>query len=103
MNLFTNYSRYEMSCMIKILFHVFFAFFLFVSCGFDKNASAPGVTVITKNPANSTGGKMKITIGPRTFVATLYDNATVSAFKKLLPMTVEMIELNGNEKYADLS
>ena len=89
--------------MKKLLFHVFCAFFLFASCGFDRNASAPGDTVITKNPANSTGGKMKISIGSRTFVATLSDNATASAFKKLLPMTVEMIELNGNEKYAELS
>lgn len=46
---------------------------------------------------------MKIKIANRTFTATLYDNATVTAFKSLLPMTVNMVELNGNEKYFDLS
>ena len=46
---------------------------------------------------------MKIKIGNSTFNATLYDNATASAFKSLLPITVNMIELNGNEKYVDLS
>ena len=46
---------------------------------------------------------MRITIGSSTFTATLYDNATATAFKGMLPMTVNMSELNGNEKYFDLS
>ncbi|WP_245563698.1 cyclophilin-like fold protein [Spirosoma luteum] len=45
---------------------------------------------------------MRIKVGTRTFTATLYDNATATAFKARLPMTVTMTELNGNEKYADL-
>ena len=47
--------------------------------------------------------KLKITIGASTFTATLNDNATTTAFKAELPMTINMIELNGNEKYFDLS
>jgi len=43
--------------------------------------------------------KMKITIGTSVFEATLYDNETAKAFKPLLPLTINMIELNGNEKY----
>ena len=54
------------------------------------------------NNTNPTGSKMRIKIGNSTFTATLYDNATVTAFKFRLPMTVNMIELNGNEKYFDL-
>ena len=46
---------------------------------------------------------MRIKIGSTTFTATLYDNATATAFKGMLPMTVKMSELNGNEKYFDLS
>ena len=46
---------------------------------------------------------MRLTIGNSTFTATLYDNETVTAFKSHLPLTVDMTELNGNEKYADLS
>ena len=45
---------------------------------------------------------MKIKIGDTTFSATLYDNPTADTFKIMLPMTLNMIELNGNEKYADL-
>ncbi len=46
---------------------------------------------------------MTIKIGTNAFTATLYDNATAAAFKPLLPMTVKMDELNGNEKKIDLS
>ena len=43
-----------------------------------------------------------IRIGDRAFAATLLDNATVAAFKKLLPLSLTMTELNGNEKFARL-
>lgn len=46
--------------------------------------------------------KMKITIGSTSFTATLHDNETAKAFQKLLPLTLKMTELNGNEKFADL-
>ena len=45
---------------------------------------------------------MRITIGSSTFTATLSDNATATAFKSMLPMTINMSDLNGNEKYFDL-
>lgn len=46
---------------------------------------------------------MKITIGSLAFTATLYDNHSVQALKKILPITLTMNELNGNEKYGILS
>ena len=42
--------------------------------------------------------KITIRIGDKVFAATLSDNATAAAFKKLLPLSVTMTELNGNEK-----
>lgn len=44
-----------------------------------------------------------IRVGDRSFVATLEDNATARAFNSLLPMTITMNEMNGNEKYYYLS
>jgi hypothetical protein len=46
---------------------------------------------------------MNITIGNATFTATLEDNDTAKALVKQLPLTVDMSELNGNEKYYNLS
>ena len=47
--------------------------------------------------------KIKISRGGATFGATLDDSATGRAFAKLLPMTLKMTELNGNEKYCNLA
>ena len=46
----------------------------------------------------SMGDTITIRIGDKVFAATLSDNATAAAFKKLLPLSVTMTELNGNEK-----
>lgn len=55
---------------------------------------------------NSSGGEggsaikeITLTVGGRVFVVTLADNDTARAFTDLLPLTLPMSELNGNEKY----
>lgn len=52
--------------------------------------------------SNNDSIKLKITIGNNTFTATVNNNATATAFKAKLPLTIVMTELNGNEKYFDL-
>jgi hypothetical protein len=47
--------------------------------------------------------KIKIRANSKVFTATLYDNETANAFKTLLPLTIKMDELNGNEKKYDFS
>ena len=42
--------------------------------------------------------ELTITIGGKAYGATLSDNPTAAAFKALLPLSVSMSELNGNEK-----
>ena len=43
--------------------------------------------------------QIQVIVGDKTFMATLADNATAEAFHELLPLTLNMTELNGNEKY----
>ena len=105
----------------------------FASCGTDDTEFAPNTGVPAppaNNDDNSSSGggsdnpgggndnpggnnddsddeimsnKLRITVGSSSFDATLEDNETVKAFKKLLPMTVNMPDLNRNEKYYYLS
>ena len=46
---------------------------------------------------------INVIVGSKTFTATLADSETGEAFAALLPLTVTMNELNGNEKYHYLS
>ena len=46
--------------------------------------------------------RMWMTVGERRFAITLADNAAARAFAAQLPLTLNMSELNGNEKHADL-
>ena len=55
-----------------------------------------------RHALHTDSAKLRITVGAHVFTATLNNNATVAAFKSRLPMTVNMKELNGNEKYFDL-
>ena len=43
--------------------------------------------------------RIRITVGDQDFSAELYDNETTRAWVGQMPMTLEMSELNGNEKY----
>ena len=56
-----------------------------------------------ENHESETSQTMRIEIGNQTFTATLADNETAVAFLALLPMTVTMNDLNGNEKYCNLA
>lgn len=49
--------------------------------------------------ADTLSNQMKLTIGTAVFTATLLDNETARALKAMLPLTLNMSELNGNEKY----
>ena len=88
----------KLNSMKQIL--VFFSLALsLVSCAScSKNVPSKSNNNNTTIAAN----KMKIKVGNSIFAGTLYDNATATAFKALLPLTVNMVELNSNEKYVDL-
>jgi len=46
---------------------------------------------------------LSLTVGNKVFSAKFYENQTTQALVKLFPLTIEMSELNGNEKYYYLS
>lgn len=64
--------------------------FLITASGFLSEMNAQG------------NNKLKVTIGNSRFTATLYENETVDAFVNLLPMTVNMTEMGGYEKFHNL-
>lgn len=83
------------------------------SCSPDNDPMTPDVTVpnpkpeqpddSNENKPEKTEQKIRITIGEQSAIVTLEDNSAAKAFATLLPMTVTMTEMNGNEKYYDLS
>jgi len=46
--------------------------------------------------------KIRLTVGAKTFMATLVKSKTEEALINQLPFELKMVKLNGNEKYADL-
>lgn len=57
---------------------------------------------IAIEPEKTDTMKLKITVKNTTFTATLQNNETAKAFKDLLPLTLNMAELNNNEKFTEL-
>lgn len=55
------------------------------------------------NTPEDTVQHLTITVGNRVFEVTLYESASVDALMEQLPMTIQMSELNGNEKYYFMS
>lgn len=46
--------------------------------------------------------RMTVTVGDKLFTAVLYNNRTADELYSRLPLTLDMRELNGNEKYYNL-
>ncbi len=67
----------------------------------NRDTLSPLCDAVTTNmkEINDSDNIVEITVNGHTFKAVLYDNETAKAFKAMLPMTITMDELNGNEKY----
>jgi hypothetical protein len=91
--------------------YLFFASLLMSSFGLcalgckdkDNGALKPIISETSTDTTKQNSNKMNIIVGTKKFIVTLEDNATTTAFKALLPLNMDMVELNGNEKYAELS
>ena len=69
-------------------------FFLAAAC---LSVAASSKTLVAYNTENTM--QINVIVGTKTFTATLADSETGRAFAQLLPLTLPMTELNGNEKY----
>ena len=54
-------------------------------------------------PRPPAGNRVEMTVDGRSFVFVLADNAAAKQFGEMLPLSVAMDDLNGNEKYCYLS
>ncbi|MFJ7313097.1 cyclophilin-like fold protein [Pseudomonas sp. NPDC098747] len=69
---------------------------MFVSGGYVAVSDAASASSIPEK------SRMWMTVGEHRFAITLADNAAAGAFARLLPLTIEMSDLNRNEKHASL-
>jgi len=71
--------------------------------GATSGSSAAAATDTAPPSARPEESRMWMTVGDRRFAITLADNAAARALAARLPLTLDMRELNGNEKHADLA
>ncbi len=60
----------------------------------SETSAESNITEIEEDDLN-----ISIEVGGKAFSAELYDNEAAQAFAEMLPLTLDMSELNGNEKY----
>lgn len=97
---------------------IFYPFFLLIllcfltACGnAAENTTTDDIHIdnseqMPEQPEDGEENDMKsieIIVGNKNFTATLYDNEAAKMLQEQLPMTLDMSELNGNEKYYYLS
>lgn len=92
--------------ILTLLLSVLLTFSL-TACGFSKTSGERAAeSNASKQNSEVEGEQMinaKIIISNKVFTAKFYDNETTRALFSKLPMTVNMTELNGREKYYHLS
>ena len=71
--------------------------------GQQRAADTGPVAPLDEPRGETKSNPMKLTIGTKTFKATLDENPATAKLRAMLPLTLDMAELNGNEKHARLS
>ncbi|MFZ4286318.1 cyclophilin-like fold protein [Variovorax sp. HJSM1_2] len=83
-----------------------FGLFVVAACQAEERPApsplAAATTDVGAASSRTTASRLWMTIGERRFAITLADTDAASAFAARLPMTLDMTELNGNEKKFDL-
>lgn len=87
------------------MFRRLFILSLIISLLLSSACNSKTNNVISQNQINNGGIPVRIivNIGNQNFIATLEDNESAKAFVKQLPLTINMKDLNDNEKYYNLT
>ena len=78
-------------------------FLCLILAGIAAFLLASGAKCENSLSSEKTMPEIRITIGDKTFSATLENTPAAAELVKMLPLTLRMNELNGNEKYIGLS
>ena len=91
---------------MKFILPIILTYSLIVSTACNSEDVVPSnqdTQVIPNDNTEIMKDTITITVGNKVFTATLETNATAAAFKAMLPLTIDMRELNSNEKFFDFS
>lgn len=87
--------------MRKIVTYITFALTLTILAGLSSCSKHDTGIPEGELPPNE-AEDVQLIVGPEVFTLTLYDNETGRAFRNLLPLTLSMDDVNGNEKFIRL-
>jgi hypothetical protein len=75
-------------------------------CSCDAGDRVPARAVPSTQPGEKgkevMGHKLHVKLGAKTFTATLENNPATAKFRRMLPLTLDMPDLNANEKHVRL-
>ena len=83
----------------------------FCACSNENNINETSLKTTTQEQKSTMadtsktkkiGRTITVRVGDKSFIAQLYDNETAKVFADMLPLTLDMNELHGNEKYYNL-
>src|SRR5688572_5611821 len=91
--------------MKHTLIFVALMFLILIGSASDQTTPIPsnGDEIYIEEKTDVMTDTLLIKVGGREFKVSLVDNPTTSAFKAMLPLTIDMKDLNSNEKFVDLT